>query len=166
MRSSARRSVPPLRRAISARRSTSASRPRVGSGSTCRPARRCSSRPVSDKAQPVILPDTNVVSELMQPAPSGEVLDWSEQQAGDEFHLSAVSEAKLRPGVAIDPVRPCGRRAAYVSMESELARQSPRHAFIDAGEGLAVSGCCGRAQLRKLNRTHPLVKHIAPKHKA
>ena len=55
----------------------------------------------------MILLDTNVVSELMQPAPSGEVLDWFGRQAAGELHLSAVSEAELKRGVAI---LPAGRR--------------------------------------------------------
>ena len=51
----------------------------------------------------MILLDTNVVSELMRPVPSGEVLRWFGRQAAGELHLSAVSEAELRRGVAILP---------------------------------------------------------------
>ena len=51
----------------------------------------------------MILLNTNVVSELMRPAPSGNVLEWFGRQAAGELHLSAVSEAELRRGVAILP---------------------------------------------------------------
>lgn len=55
----------------------------------------------------VILIDTNVVSELMRPAPAQMVLDWFAKQVSKELFLSAVSEAELRTGVAM---LPAGRR--------------------------------------------------------
>lgn len=55
----------------------------------------------------MILIDTNVVSELMRPAPAPAVLAWfSDRNAADLF-LSAVSEAELRAGAAY---LPAGRR--------------------------------------------------------
>jgi predicted nucleic acid-binding protein len=51
----------------------------------------------------VIVIDTNVVSELMRPAPARTVLDWFGGQDPSGLHLSAVSEAELRRGVAILP---------------------------------------------------------------
>lgn len=55
----------------------------------------------------MILIDTNVVSELMRPSPARAVIDWFGQQDTASLHLSAVSEAELRRGVA---VLPDGRR--------------------------------------------------------
>ncbi len=55
----------------------------------------------------MVLIDTNVVSELMRPAPAQVVLDWFGRQAPAALHLSTVSEAELRRGVA---VLPDGRR--------------------------------------------------------
>ena len=51
----------------------------------------------------MILIDTNVVSELMRPAPARAVLDWFGERDPSALHLSAVSEAELRRGVAILP---------------------------------------------------------------
>jgi toxin FitB len=51
----------------------------------------------------VILLDTDVVSELMRPAPERRVLDWFAQQDSAALHLSTVSEAELRAGVAFLP---------------------------------------------------------------
>jgi predicted nucleic acid-binding protein len=51
----------------------------------------------------VILIDTNVVSELMRPAPARAVLTWFGGQDPSGLHFSAVSEAELRRGVAILP---------------------------------------------------------------
>lgn len=55
----------------------------------------------------MILIDTNVVSELMRPAPAPEVLDWFAAQEAADLFLSAVSEAELRAGAAY---LPAGRR--------------------------------------------------------
>jgi predicted nucleic acid-binding protein len=51
----------------------------------------------------VIVIDTNVVSELMRPAPAQAVLDWFGGQDPSVLYLSAVSEAELRRGVVILP---------------------------------------------------------------
>ena len=51
----------------------------------------------------MIVIDTNVVSELMRPAPDPQVIDWFGRQDAARLHLSAVSEAELRRGVAIMP---------------------------------------------------------------
>ena len=51
----------------------------------------------------MILLDTNVVSELMRAAPAPKVLAWFGDQDAMALHLSAVSEAELRRGIAILP---------------------------------------------------------------
>ena len=51
--------------------------------------------------------DTNVVSELMRPAPNPGVEAWVAKRRAGQLFLSAVGEAELRYGVAI---MPAGRR--------------------------------------------------------
>lgn len=51
----------------------------------------------------MILIDTNVVSELMRPAPAKVVLDWFSAHEASELFLSTISEAELRAGAAILP---------------------------------------------------------------
>ena len=51
----------------------------------------------------MIVIDTNVVSELMRAAPSDAVLAWFGRHDAADFHISAVTEAELRRGVAILP---------------------------------------------------------------
>jgi toxin FitB len=48
----------------------------------------------------MILLDTNVVSELMRPAPDVKVLNWFETQSGTPLFFSTVSEAELWAGVS------------------------------------------------------------------
>jgi len=55
----------------------------------------------------MILIDTNVISELMRPAPAPVVLDWFAGREATDLFLSAVSEAELRAGAAY---LPAGRR--------------------------------------------------------
>jgi len=58
----------------------------------------------------MILLDTNVISELLRPAPAPSVETWLAAQDGPDVYLSAVSEAELRLGVALLPAG--SRRAA------------------------------------------------------
>lgn len=55
----------------------------------------------------MFLLDTNVVSELMRPAPEPAVEAWATAQAPKDLFLSTVSEAELRYGATI---LPAGRR--------------------------------------------------------
>ena len=49
----------------------------------------------------MIVLDTNVVSELLRPAPAPAVEAWLAGQDGADIYLTAISEAELRYGVAI-----------------------------------------------------------------
>ena len=51
----------------------------------------------------MILLDTNVVSELMRPAPPEAVLAWFAAQDAADLYLSAIGEAELRRGAAMLP---------------------------------------------------------------
>jgi len=55
----------------------------------------------------MIILDTNVVSELLRPAPSPAVEAWLAAQDGATVFFTAIGEAELRLGVAI---LPAGRR--------------------------------------------------------
>jgi len=69
----------------------------------------------------VIVLDTNVVSELMQPAPTLAVLDWVDSREPSELVITAITAAELRAGVALLPV---GRRRNEIGrrMESLVTR--------------------------------------------
>ena len=64
----------------------------------------------------MIVLDTNVVSELMRPAPSPAVEAWVSRRAAAMLFFSAVGEAELRYGVAI---MPAGRRRGAVEAAIE-----------------------------------------------
>lgn len=62
----------------------------------------------------MVIIDTNVVSELMRPAPEPAVLAWFSRQDSADLYLTAVSEAELRAGAA---VLPAGRRRDRLAAE-------------------------------------------------
>lgn len=49
----------------------------------------------------MILLDTNVVSEPLRPSPVARVSDWLDAQPLETLHLSAMTVAELRAGVAL-----------------------------------------------------------------
>lgn len=51
----------------------------------------------------MIVLDTNVVSELLRPAPARQVEAWLSAQDGASIHFTTVGEAELRHGVSILP---------------------------------------------------------------
>jgi predicted nucleic acid-binding protein len=55
------------------------------------------------KGGPVIVLDTNVLSELIRPAPEPKVLAWLEAQALDALFTTAISRAEMLFGVHILP---------------------------------------------------------------
>ena len=49
--------------------------------------------------------DTNVVSELMRPAPDPAIASWVAERATSSLFQMAVTEAELRFGLAVMPLR-------------------------------------------------------------
>lgn len=89
--------------------------------------------------RPVILLDTNVVSELMRPAPSEPVLHWIAGHPPMTLFLSAVSEAELRMGVAVLPE---GRRreALRAAVDAMIAEDfADRVLSFDSGAARAYA---------------------------
>jgi hypothetical protein len=68
--------------------------------------------------KPGFLLDTNVLSELMRPAPSPQVLAWFAQQAASPMWTSAITQAELLCGIALLPDG--ARRAQLATMAEQL----------------------------------------------
>ncbi|ABL71273.1 type II toxin-antitoxin system VapC family toxin [Paracoccus denitrificans] len=64
----------------------------------------------------MILLDTNVVSEPMREAPNPGVIGWIDDQAIETLHLSAITVAEVRFGIA---VLPDGKRKARLQSRFE-----------------------------------------------
>ena len=66
------------------------------------------------------LVDTNLISEILRPAPDANVAAWSQSHSKHLLFLSVVSIGELRKGVAILP--PSARRA---QLETSIKAQVP-----------------------------------------
>src|ERR1700688_320702 len=64
----------------------------------------------------MLILDTNVISEIMQPSPSPRVLDWWSQQQTGELFTSTVSEAEILYGIELLPK---GKRRERMLAEAE-----------------------------------------------
>lgn len=64
----------------------------------------------------MILLDTNILSELMRPAPEPAVEQWLAAQPDASVFITAITEAELRYGVAL---LPSGKRRTALSTEVE-----------------------------------------------
>lgn len=73
----------------------------------------------------MIILDTNVVSELLRPAPEKHVVDWLGSLDGSGVYLTTITEAELRLGVAI---LPAGKRRDGLA---EMIDQIIREDFVD-----------------------------------
>ena len=60
----------------------------------------------------MIVLDTNVVSELMRPAPDAKVVAWVDRQPVTDLLITAITAAELRAGVAL---LPRGRRRTAIA---------------------------------------------------
>lgn len=63
----------------------------------------------------MIVLDTNVLSELMRPAPAGAVLRWIEQQADEDLFISAITMAEILHGIARLPE---GKRKQHLAVQA------------------------------------------------
>ena len=62
--------------------------------------------------------DTNVVSELMRPAPAPKVRAWLDAQLTSDLFITAITEAEIRTGIA---VLPDGERQGGLNAAAERA---------------------------------------------
>ena len=69
----------------------------------------------------MIILDTNVLSELLRPAPEPRVEQWLSAQDGLNVYLTSISEAELRYGLAI--MGNGKRRAALVDAVDSILRE-------------------------------------------
>lgn len=52
---------------------------------------------------PIIILDTNVISELMRDNPQQTVLDWLDTQSASSLFLTTITEAEILTGIALLP---------------------------------------------------------------
>ena len=65
----------------------------------------------------MILLDTNVLSEMMRPAPAQKIVDWLDQQTAEGYAISAVTQAEILLGLALLPV---GKRRDALTAKAQM----------------------------------------------
>lgn len=91
----------------------------------------------------MIVLDTNIVSELLRPAPAPQVEAWLAARDGATIYFTAVGEAELRHGVAI---LPAGRRRSTLTEAIEGMLEQDFHDRIlpfDRAAAMAYGAIAG-----------------------
>lgn len=94
----------------------------------------------------MVVLDTNVLSELMRPAPDPVIASWVAERATSSMHLTAVSEAELRFGLAIMPP---GRRRDGLAKGLERMLQTGFANRVLPFDGAAASAYAEIAATRR-----------------
>ena len=98
----------------------------------------------------MIILDTNVISELLRPAPEPKVEHWLSAQDGLNVYLTSISEAELRYGLAI--MGNGKRRAALVEAVDRILREDLAGRILPFDSAAALSYASIAAARRSAGR--------------
>lgn len=98
----------------------------------------------------MIILDTNVISELLRPAPEPRVEQWLSAQDGLNVYLTSISEAELRYGLAI--MGNGKRRAALVDAVDRILREDLAGRILPFDSAAALSYASIAAARRSAGR--------------
>jgi len=111
----------------------------------------------------MIILDTNVISELLRPAPEPKVEHWLSVQDGLNVYLTSISEAELRYGLAI--MGNGKRRAALVDAVDRILREDLAGRILpfdsDAAQSYATIAAARRAAGRPIAQADCQIASIA-----
>jgi len=114
----------------------------------------------------MIILDTNIVSELMRPAPERMVLQWFSSQAAEDLHVTGVTMAEILYGIELisssrrrDVVRAAAEKMfgevfadRILTFEDRAARAFSQIASSRRRQGKSMSGT--DAQIAAIARVH------------
>ncbi|MGX0977369.1 putative nucleic acid-binding protein [Roseovarius sp. MBR-51] len=116
----------------------------------------------------MIILDTNVISELLRPAPEPKVEQWLSAQDGLNVYLTSISEAELRYGLAI--IGNGKRRAALVDAVDRILREDLAGRILpfdsNAAQSYATIAAARRAAGRPIAQADCQIASIAHTHGA
>jgi len=98
----------------------------------------------------MIVLDTNIISELLRPAPTPEVEAWLAAQDGATLYFTTVGEAELRHGVAILPMGK--RRNALAQAIEGMLEEDFRDRILPFDRAAARAYAAIAAERRALGR--------------
>jgi len=116
----------------------------------------------------MVILDTNVLSELLRPAPAKQVERWLSTQDGATVYFTSVGEAELRHGVAILPAGK--RRNALTNAIDGLLDEDFRDRILPfdraAARAYATIAAARRAAGRPISQFDCQIASIALAHEA
>ena len=116
----------------------------------------------------MIILDTNIVSELLRPAPAPQVEAWLAAQDGATVFFTAVGEAELRHGIAILP--PGRRRSDLAKAIEAMLEEDFRDRILPfdraAARAYAAIAAGRRAPGRPISQFDCQIAAIARAHQA
>ncbi|MCG6113765.1 MAG: type II toxin-antitoxin system VapC family toxin [Mesorhizobium sp.] len=114
----------------------------------------------------MILVDTNVISEPLQPMPDRRVVDWMDAQAIETLFLSAITVAELRLGVAVLPAGKRRDRLAARLEQEVLPLFADRVLPFDlaASQSFATLMASARAKGETIGKADGFIAAIAASH--
>lgn len=83
----------------------------------------------------MILLDTNVLSELMKPAPEAAVVAWLDEQPNTTLFISAITRAEIKLGIALLPE---GKRKQKIARAAERMFEAFSDRLLVFGELAAI----------------------------
>lgn len=98
----------------------------------------------------MIVLDTNVLSELMRPAPSAQVSAWAARQAAAELFTTSVTEAEIFYGIEL--VSKGKRRDGLLSAAEALFNETFANRVLGFDSSAALAYAHILAHCRKLGR--------------
>lgn len=111
----------------------------------------------------MIILDTNVLSELLRPAPARQVERWLSAQDGAKVYFTTIGEAELRHGVAILPAGK--RRTALATAIEGLLEEDFRDRILPfdraAARAYAIIAAARRAAGRPIRQFDCQIAAIA-----
>ena len=111
----------------------------------------------------MIILDTNVISELLRPAPEPKVEHWLSAQDGLNVYLTSISEAELRYGLAI--MGNGKRRAALIDAVDRILREDLAGRILpfdsNAAQSFATIAAARRAAGRPIAQADCQIASIA-----
>ncbi|VVT13299.1 VapC ribonuclease Y4jK [Roseovarius sp. EC-HK134] len=111
----------------------------------------------------MIILDTNVISELLRPAPEPKVEHWLSAQDGLNVYLTSISEAELRYGLAT--MGQAARHAALVDAVDRILREDFAGRILpfdsDAAQSYATIAAARRAAGRPITQADCQIAAIA-----
>ncbi|WP_439570174.1 type II toxin-antitoxin system VapC family toxin [Roseovarius mucosus] len=111
----------------------------------------------------MIILDTNVISELLRPAPEPKVEHWLSAQEGLNVYLTSISEAELRYGLAI--MGNGKHRAALVDAVDRILREDLAGRILpfdsDAAQSYATIAAARRSVGRPIAQADCQIASIA-----